>query len=201
MKKTITLGLLFIILLAFTSAWLFLKQFPARELATISASVGNVDDCEIGGSSKVKGVGTFIWWYFSLPGVSEDFIEAGNSFAASGFDAMICKQGQPGYEENLRRIKRLVLHGKKFGESIDNTGNNRFSLLHGAVINSNIPLIKFLISEGADVAALTTEDAVWYAKAYGNMNSLQLALALRNNDWPVSYEVFELLEQAKSATR
>ena len=45
------------------------------------------------------------------------------------------------------------------------------------------------------------DELIITTKAYGNMNSLQLALALRDNDWPVSDEVFDLLEQAKSAKR
>lgn len=196
MKKAIILGLLFIVLLVFSGAFLFLKQFPDRELATISASVGNVDDCGIGGSSKVKGVGDFIWWYFNLPGVSQAYIDEGNSFVAAAFDALICEPGQAGYAENLQRIKRLVLHGKRYGESIDAHGENRFSLLHGAVIKGDVSLIRFLIEEGADVTALTASDAVWYAKAYGNMTALQLARALRENDWPVSDEVIDLISKA-----
>lgn len=195
MKKAIILGLLFIVLLAFSSAFLFLKQFPDRELATISASVGNPDDCEIGGSSKVKGVGNFIWWYFNLPGVSQTYIDEGNSFIAAAFDALICEPGQAGYVENIRRIKRLVLHGKQYGESIDAHGENRFSLLHGAVIKGDALLIRFLLEEGADVNAQTSADAVWYAKAYGNMTSHQLALALRENDWPVRDEILELIKK------
>ena len=196
MKKVIILGLLFIFLLVFSGAFLFLKQFSDRELATISASVGNADDCEIGGSSKVMGVGDFIWWYFNLPGISQSYIDEGNSFVAAGFDALICKQGQAGYPENLRRIKRLVLHGKQFGESIDAHGENRFSLLHRAVISGDISLIKFLIKEGADVTSLTASDAVWYAKPYGNMTSYQLALALRENEWPVDDEILQLVSKA-----
>ena len=193
MKKAIILGLLFIILLVFSGAFLFLKQFPDRELATISASVGNADDCGIGGSSKVKGVGDFIWWYFNLPGVSQAYIDEGNSFVAAAFDALVCEPGQAGYAENMRRIKRLVLHGKQYGESIDAHGENRFSLLHGALIKGDTALISFLIEEGADVSALTSSDAVWYAKAYGDMTAMQLAQALRENDWPVSDEVIDLI--------
>jgi len=195
MKKVIILGLLFIILIFISGAFLFLKQFPDRELATISASVGNADDCGIGGSSKVKGVGDFIWWYFNLPGVSQSYIDEGNSFIAAAFDALICKPQQAGYAENMRRIKRLVLHGKQLGESIDTHGENRFSLLHGAVIQGDASLIRFLIQEGADVSALTAADAVWYAKAYGNMTAHQLALALRENEWPVSDEIIELISK------
>jgi hypothetical protein len=198
LKKVIILGLLFIILLVFSGAFLFLKQFPDRELATISASVGNADDCEIGGSSKVMAVGDFIWWYFNLPGISQSYIDEGHSFVAAGFDALICKQGQAGYPENFRRIKRLVLHGQQFGESIDSHGQNRFSLLHRAVISSDISLIKFLIEEGADVSSLTSSDAVWYAKSYANMTSYQLALALRDNEWPVTDEIIELIRKADS---
>jgi len=196
MKKAIILGLLFIILLVFSGAFLFLKQFPDRELATISASVGNADDCGIGGSSKVKGVGDFIWWYFNLPGVSQAYIDEGNSFVAAAFDALVCEPGQAGYAENMRRIKRLVLHGKQYGESIDAHGENRFSLLHGALIKGDTALISFLIEEGADVSALTSSDAVWYAKAYGDMTAMQLAQALRENDWPVSDEVIDLISTA-----
>jgi hypothetical protein len=196
MKKAIILGLLFIALLVFSGAFLFLKQFPDRELATISASVGNPDDCEIGGSSKVKGVGDFIWWYFNLPGVSQTYIDEGNSFVAAAFDALICKPGQAGYAENIRRIKRLALHGKQLGESIDAHGENRFSLLHGAIIKGDALLISFLLEQGADVTALTSADAVWYAKAYGNMTSHQLALALRDNEWPVSDEIIELIKKS-----
>jgi hypothetical protein len=197
-KKFIALGLLFVIFLAFSGALLFLKQFPDRELATISASVGNPDDCEIGGSSKVKGVGDFVWWYFNLPGVSQSYIDAGNSFVAAAFDALICKQEQAGYAENLRRIKRLVLHGKQFGESVDAHGENRFSLLHGAVINSDLSLMKFLLDQGADVSSLTADDAVWWSKNYGNKTAYQLALALRDNQWPVSDEVVAFLKKAES---
>lgn len=198
MKKIIAWGLFFFIFLVLSSAVLFLKQFPDRELATISASVGNPDDCEIGGSSKVMGTGDFIWWYFNLPGVSQSYIDSGNSFVGAAFDALICKEGQAGHPENLRRIQRLVLHGKQFGESIDNHGENRFSLLHGAVISGDIDLIRFLIEQGADVSSLSASDAVWYGKDYGSKTSYQLALALRENEWPVKEEVIKLLVKTES---
>jgi hypothetical protein len=196
LKKIIVLGFLFFIMLVFAGAALFLKQFPDSELATISASVGNPDDCEIGGSSNVKAVGTVVWWYYNLPGVSQSYVDSGNSFLSSAFDALICKEGQAGYSENTRRIKRLVLHAKKYGESINHKGENGFNLLHGAIIHGDISLIKFLIKEGADVTSLTSKDAVWYAKSYDGLTPYQLGIALRKNQWPVSDEIIEFLRKA-----
>ena len=193
MKKIIFLSVVFIVMLLLAGTALFLKQFPDSELATISASVGNPDDCDIGGSSKVKAVGNVAWWYFNLPGVSQSYIDEGNSFLSSAFDALICKPDQSGYEENLGRVKRLVLHGKQYGESIDHVGVNRFNLLHGAIIKGDIALFRFLLKQGADPSALTASDAVWYAKSYGSQTAYQLALALRENDWPVNDEIIELL--------
>ena len=193
MKKFILMSLLFVILVIFSGIVVMLKQFPDQELATISASVGNPDDCEIGGSSKVKLVGNFLWWYFHLPNVSQSFVDEGNSFMSSAFDALICKEGQRGYAENLRRTKRLVMHAKQYGESIDFVGENGFNLLHGAVIQGDLNLLKFLIEEGAEISATTATDAVWYAKSYDNKTAYQLALALRENDWPVSDEIIQAI--------
>jgi len=198
LKKIIFLGFLFVILVIFSGTVVMLKQFPGNELATISASVGNPDDCEIGGSSKVKAVGNLFWWYFHLPNVSQSFVDAGNSFTSYAFEALICKEGQRGYAENLHRIKRLVLHAKQYDESIDHVGENGFNLLHGAVIQGDRNLLEFLIQEGAKVSSTTAADAVWYAKAYDNKTAYQLAIALRDNDWPVSDEIIELLRQAKT---
>lgn len=193
MKKLILVGFILITLLVVAIAALFLKQFPDKELVTISASVGNLDDCGIGGSSKVKGVGSFAWWYFNLPGVSQSYLEEGNSFLSSAFDALICKEDQPGYAENLKRVKRLVIHGKKLGESVDDVGENGFNLLHGAVIKGDVTFAGFLLDQGADPSAKTAEDAVWYGKDYQEKTALELAEALRGNNWPVSDEIVELL--------
>lgn len=194
MKKIISLSVLFVILLVFSGTWLFLSQFPKHELATFSASIGNAEDCESGGSDKFLNVGNLLWWYFQLPGVSQSFVDEGNNFVGSAFNAMICKQGQPGYAENTRRIRRLVLHGMQYGQSIDFVGENRFSLMHGAVINSDLSLIRFLVSEGADPATLTRYDAVWKRIAYGKKTPYEFALGLRDHDWPVSDDVVAFLQ-------
>ena len=116
---------------------------------------------------------------------------------SSAFDALICKEGQRGYAENLRRTKRLVMHARQYGESIDQVGENGFNLLHGAVIQGDINLLEFLIKEGAKVTATTASDAVWYAKSYDNKTAYELAFALRENDWPVSDKIIELLKASE----
>jgi len=195
LKKTIFLISLFLILLVVSTAVLFLKQFPEQEMATISASVGDVDDCEHGGSTKFKGVGTFIWWYLSMPSVSEEYVKAGNSFLSPAFEALICEPEHSGYAENLKRVKRLVLHGLKYGESIDHVGENGFNLMHAAVIHSDLEFATFLLEHGAKLSVTTSPDAVWYGKAYDTKNAHQLALALRENDWQVSDEFMNLINK------
>ncbi len=197
LKKIILIGLLSFSLFTLLAAALFVRQFPDSELATFSASVGNLDDCQVGGSPNTMRAGNVIWWYFLLPGVSESYLEEGNSFVSSAFHALTCNPGDPGYEANLQRVKRLVKHAIKHGESIDSLGINRFNLFHGAVIRSDLEFAQFLIANGADPLAVTRDDAVWYAKDYGKLNAFQLAEALPTNAWPVSDEMMAYLQQLK----
>jgi len=193
MKKILFISMVFLLLLALTISFLFVRQFPKHELATFTASVGNPDDCKVGGSVKFLGVGSALWWYFNLPGVTESFLAEGNSFLSSGFQALICKKDQAGYEENHRRIKRLINHALKHGEDINHVGEKGFTMLHGAIIQSDVKLAEFLLANGANPSTLSDKDAVWYGVTYSRLDAEHFIKALRENNWPVDDEMVSLI--------
>lgn len=146
-----------------------------EHLAEDSASIGKTEDCLSVPAFTRYPWAHLSWLYFQLPGTTKVYLTEGNSFFLPALRALKCEPGEKAYSLNFERVKRNIHFGIANGESINQLDDRGFTITHWAILNNELELLKFLVSEGADLSVRTTSKAFVSVVEFPDMNALQFA--------------------------